>query len=494
MEYNSEKQFDDFIKGSLENIQASYDPESWSLLEQRMDQMEGKEIDAAARQALTNYSVPYNPATWQLLSERLERLDYRRKLIALKVVEAALILLVLLTAVRFVRQMPASSPEQKTPDTELQQQHMAVELPQAGDFEVDADASSDLSQVKIEQKSTTAIPKDRSEFRSLEQIVQIAETINQTPALVTNEISAGEVMAERTVSNLAPLPVNIETLPEQPRATLDMLIANAEVTVRETRKMENIKGRTHAVSMPAKPILAVASPTLAGLPTIDVGVIVHEDMLISLASAAPKLRKTRSLSTKMGLYHQSSVHNISFYLAGNRKKNQTVHNPAVGFQTVVQSKRLGFDFGLAYEKLNFLSGTVDNDGNANTMEIQKVHLPVNLRFIPITNRYFDIYMKGGVTAHGVLAAYYEPPFASARGIRSEYNEKYNDGLLRKEGLLHNNSYYSVNYGVGAEVKAFENWSVFVEGMMQKHHKGELGQGQGIKISSRMLTVGINRTL
>ena len=503
MEHNSEKQFDDFIKGSMENIQASYDPESWNLLEQRMDQMDGREIDAAARQALTNYSVPYNPATWQLLSERLESLDYRRKLIALKVVEAALILLVLLTAVRFVRQMPATQKDE-FPQTEERQQMASNASPAR---------SMDIASTSKQLQTLDAMNGSASELNSAPFMEKSTATTSRNQEILASKVSSSSIVKEqkpksfreeqslRRVAHpaaLTALSTKEHTVASLVKLTLTHAWSTQELAGRTRFDVQNIGSRDLAVAQARTPIRSALSAELSGLPTIDVRTIMHEDIAISLASAAPKLKKTRALTTKIGLFQQSVDHKISFDILRNRsKKVQQVNNGAFGIATTVQSNRLGFDFGLAYEGLTFFTGSFDDNAQETTMEVKKVQLPLNLRFIPVTNRYFDVYVKGGVTAHGVLLANYEPPYATARGVvrtDSEYGEKYNDGLLKKEGLLHNNSYYSINYGVGAEIKAFQDWSIFIEGMLQKHHSGELGQGQGIKISSRMLTVGINRTL
>ena len=501
MENSLGNQFDRFIRESLEDLQAPYDPTSWDQLEQRMDleaideaaraavgnlavpydpatwdRMEMRldqelvtEVDGAARDAVSNLSVPYNPATWQILSDRLDRIDYRRKLIALKVVEAALILLAIITAVRFIQGVPGEN--QPTESSQDQVQQMAF-LNEAGNTATSPDAETHLQKA---DETHTANP---------------SPTIEPTRAFaVIGEDSRGDQAfrsANRVVFELAPIGGKTLMVTDMTRA---LNVGHADGTFarekRSAKPLSSIAGKALAVQSDRSNLTRdVMAEALVGLPTLDVPMIMHEDMPISLAAVAPKLRKTKILTTRLGLYRQFSEHAIRQIHTAQRINQEVVTNGGTGLTTSIQSGMLGFDFGVGYEHLEFA-------GERSLMNVHKVQVPVNLRVLPVSNRYFDVYLKGGATAHGSIYANYEQPLAARSA--NKYNEKFNGGLLTDDGNTRTDMYFSLNYAIGTEIKLLENWSIFMEAMLQQHLSGHLGHNE-IIINSRSIAIGINKTL
>ncbi len=144
--------FDKAIRASMKDLEVPYDPASWDLLKQKIAAKsaveEGVGIDDVASNALTNLTVPYDPKTWKVLSDRLDQIDYRRKLLALKLFEAAVILLAILTAVRFIGNLPS-------PTTDNQQQIASSDTPEQ--TTIDQIASGVESDLMVETKDVERI-------------------------------------------------------------------------------------------------------------------------------------------------------------------------------------------------------------------------------------------------------------------------------------------------------------------------------------------------
>jgi len=109
MSKESKNKFDQQIRDMMGNHQVPYDDASWNVLEQKMSHLDmtgDESIDDRVLEAVNNLEVPYNPATWEILSERLDRINYRKRLIASKVFEAAVIFFAIFTMVKFLGQIP----------------------------------------------------------------------------------------------------------------------------------------------------------------------------------------------------------------------------------------------------------------------------------------------------------------------------------------------------------------------------------------------------
>ncbi len=96
--------FDAQIKSTLEQMEAPYEPASWDLLRQKMDQtiMEEHpepvgEVDKAVFHKLQNLEIPFQPAHWDMLATKMTHtLRLRRRIWVGKIAEAAIFLLLLL--------------------------------------------------------------------------------------------------------------------------------------------------------------------------------------------------------------------------------------------------------------------------------------------------------------------------------------------------------------------------------------------------------------
>ncbi|HFC00413.1 MAG TPA: hypothetical protein ENJ53_06365, partial [Phaeodactylibacter sp.] len=111
---------DDLMKESLGDLEGQeYAPMNWSLMADKLDaeigadthaeldtalstQMEDIYLDAVAYDHLENLKPPYNKEHWKIMEARLdEEYAYRRKVMITKIMEAAIVLLLVWTAINF---------------------------------------------------------------------------------------------------------------------------------------------------------------------------------------------------------------------------------------------------------------------------------------------------------------------------------------------------------------------------------------------------------
>lgn len=65
------------IKAQLEPLEAPFEPETWDLLERKMESLHSisEPIDQVVRVGLTNLEVPFDEATWASLADKLEAVE-----------------------------------------------------------------------------------------------------------------------------------------------------------------------------------------------------------------------------------------------------------------------------------------------------------------------------------------------------------------------------------------------------------------------------------
>lgn len=99
--------FDRWIKGELENHEATRPESAWDQFASRLDASEAQEtasnrFDAAMKQKLDHFEAGYQEQHWQLFRRRLEeQARQRAQMLQLKVLEGALLLLIMLTLWNF---------------------------------------------------------------------------------------------------------------------------------------------------------------------------------------------------------------------------------------------------------------------------------------------------------------------------------------------------------------------------------------------------------
>ncbi len=167
--------FDAQIKSSLEQMEVPYEPASWDMLRQKMDQTiveenpaPVSEVDKAVFHKLQHIEMPYQPAHWDMLAGRMaDTLRLRRRIWIGKIAEAAIFLLLLINIDGLLnlgdneRTRPATRPKSTRPQVDIpsknpqHRQYAAVVGQQAANSDNSEDA---LFLQSLENMETAIVP------------------------------------------------------------------------------------------------------------------------------------------------------------------------------------------------------------------------------------------------------------------------------------------------------------------------------------------------
>ncbi|MDH3648352.1 MAG: hypothetical protein OEQ53_01660 [Saprospiraceae bacterium] len=457
MDKSFENNFDQFIKDSLHDVEVPYDPSSWVSMEEKLRTAEAtalKNVDSVTKGALHNLRVPYESSTWALLSSRLDQIDYNRKLIGLKVIEAAVFILAVLTLVRFLGQFPDSS-------------DVVPQTPFAGHIESIDDQTRGLSEVEVTQQ----VSPGKMEFTDISDSQKAGIVFNSTHGVDLGSIQSVVRHVVDDHARIVEKSWASSNVAIQPLQVLKFAFVNhAPYAIRNHHQ-----GVLEFVDFRDADMIDNMRREVEGLET--------EGMVAWYAM------NTKRLRTKIGVYSGMNMHDIrsSTPIANfGNIQSQTVVNPAFGIMTNVQFGKFGFDFGLGYEEVRYYSVLDFN-------EVHKVHIPFHLRFTPVDTRLFNLYAKAGVAVHGAMyAQYQDPPLSAAPGFAARNVERFNDGLL-KGGTVESNVYTTRSVGIGIESPVSKDFSIFGEGLHQSHLSGVLSSTTADKFKTISVRFGLNYT-
>ncbi len=494
MKNSLENSFDKFIKSSISDFKAPYDPESWEMLNERMegtsepeltevddlvrtglagltvpynesswDALESKmadlevaqsleTIDSVAKNTLTGLSVPYDHSTWKILSDRLDQMDYDRKIRALKVVEAAVIILALFTIVRFMGHIPP------------QQKFVVNEIPSDAGIGVVMDKEDQSSEIVLDISSG-----EKAETKEQVGNTGTGDVMSDGAHAVVGSNIDGESNAAQvsTLSNR-----NFYTSKDPAR-----LYAHAEVR-ENVSELGEIDLRSSKIESAPVSLRSTKAPDVPRVAFSNF--VLPDDAQMDESFKPIVVEKESKITTRLSLYRQFNRHSIEndFSWSSSTRK-QTIFSKGWGLAAIVNFGRFGFDVGLAYDNLTY-------DAEYSESEIWAVALPVNFRYSVVDQDFANVYLKGGASYHGVMAAdYVDITTTAAPGPR----QRFNDGLLH-DGFLEDNSYMQWHAGLGVELFAAKKFSLFAESQLQKYWLGELGNTND-KISTISNRVGLN---
>ena len=98
---NQETAFDESVRRNMQNSEVPFQPSHWDLMNQRLGKLDNEEtaFDESIRQNMQNSEADFQPNHWDLMDQRLEQeFSWKAKVVRYKVIEAAMMLLLLFTA------------------------------------------------------------------------------------------------------------------------------------------------------------------------------------------------------------------------------------------------------------------------------------------------------------------------------------------------------------------------------------------------------------
>ena len=402
------------IKDYFENFEVPYQPEHWTLMQQRLEIEELAEytknkdddFDRIISRELSDSEVPYNPAHWQLMEEKLAPQSWQGKIIRYKILEAAVILLLLWTSVS-VFEMGGVRPQR------------------------------DIVQSGLNKTQSTGPKSSNTEQPT-------HSTINS--ALQTEGRLYAAAKSTKTVS-----------LPAKSTKAIAMTsynsikIPNIEVVTDGTAKDQNVTLAHHSVRS---------------------SIVMNKYLAPSIV-----VNKDQNKSFRIGVFGLTAIdQNVaSSEMEELNTEENNSYGVVVGggLSFGWRLKQFEIETGAAYNSISYkhdkndLSNSLDlkNFTSTDRASQKYLRLPFTVKYLFKNNRSYKFYAVAGGNVHLHLNP--QPDQALADGGQPDNGGKFSASLssqevLRPEENLLSRLYYSASIGLGFEKRLNDRASAFIQ--------------------------------
>lgn len=504
-----EDNFDRLIKQKLENLDVDYNPSDWERMEEKIVEqselnpaIEDVYLDGIVYDTLSDVDEDFNPEHWEMMKARLEDpYAIRRRLMKYKVLEVALVVLLLVTIGRLV---PFEN--SRLANTPIAQQDVQS-----------SESTAKLKGETIESKTTidptatnTKVAKTSSKTSVTTSSSGHSTAQNKVPALAaSNEGFQVGTTSESLKSN--PEEKNNLLLLEESEGLKQLASESFEENDPEPKIDQN------QVEVPnfkfTDPMSSLALKEAGSIVIPQVEEMDGSRVLTSL----PKTIKVR-----IGMVLGPDANYVM--TPSNRSKDLDVFNQyALGYSG---GFTLGFNYGhweietgalysaVSYDSRNIfeIKGSFADGGYVQQglegAQLDILRIPLNIKYNFTDQGKWNFYAFSGVSANAALETFYKITttdlglsdasrnFAgrapSPPDIEPQKAQENFDGIF-EGGLLSKNLFYTANLGLGVERYFTPRMSVFLQPNFQYHFSKGLGP-QTDRINSVSLLAGAKVTL
>lgn len=445
--------FDEQVREAVKNIGTDYKPETWDLLEQRLNTIlpenenltasAEEQFDAVIREKIANRKPDYNPNHWIIMSSILDEYQSVRAWLArYRVLETGLTALFLITFVNVfhipVQFSNLTFKTQNNNNTEVAFENLQT-LP------LITKAKNSISAIKTEQNFT---PTKRTE----QKIVTIEKRVEELT----------------TTFNVAP--IVFKQLLEQPQLLPALPIASLEKNIDNSLIINSINIKKHKL----KYSIGLATST-------DINNIFTPELY--------------SFGTLISAF------------------TQTRYNFNAGFLMDLKKNRWSLETGLIYGKKSYSPADVRQDlsgTNVSTsaykedlasIKVNILQVPTMLHFDFIKRNRWDMYLAVGATTNFISEAKYDysrqfigymsRPVAPLEPSAVVPASLYNDGILVTKSMI-GNVFFTTNIGLGATYRLTPKFGLYSQ-MIYRNYFSPKGIGPNEdKISTTSLLFGFKK--
>lgn len=497
-----DKEFDQTIGHALDNIPATtWGTPDWDTMSAWLDDLEGEldaEFDQTVGEALVNIpESTWKEQHWQMLSSRLDELNDKPRLLMMKVIEAAAILLILMQLSSLYSDYQLRNGHNNYLTGYLDQffnrendkndnSHKDIVVP-PNSFPSTLDASEDLLAGKSElQRSAIDEQLNRIDHEAANQNSTDPSILASDQPL--NKYGKSELLDPQRGDRVMVL----KKLPVVERATQYIQLFNHQGLVddsdivyapRVAPQLENPPNLI-AYSNSNSNRLLNSTPRL-GMRDINLLTTMSADSILSSIPTLQVIRPRLHSSMEVGaLADATNVEIQGAYTILNPKTYEVpTFNPGLYFRYKIQYQNMFGSLGGDYVNIKY-------DGLINKNELAMVSLPVELGYNIVNEPSFRMYFSGGIAGRFVPVAKYSPdPFNQASAYHLESNRQSN-GLFNN-GPFEINSYLSGRVSVGLDINVNKKTSI---NLRFSHDVWLKGRGIGYnldKFKSSHLGIGTN---
>lgn len=457
---------DDKVYDVLEETSAPDVDKGWALFESQLDALNEEldaEFDAFVGHQLENINYPYQLSHWQKFTQQLGSIDNKTKVVFMKVMEIAAVLLIiyqLTNAVSVVKntiQSPILSDRFEWESDPLNSEEGKSSL---------SDESLDKAKIQVEALGNIAMEsqaedRERSSTVTDDIVADFHSIVGQLNHRVTDFIPGS------TLHN------NLLTESSQETESLEKPYVEKIETPTILVESHNSSNRF----VPDLPALSQANIAAVKVPV---------DSILSSVSTLQVIRPRLQSSLGFGVMADVSRVHIEQYF--DNAKEELVVSPGAYMSYTMQYGRIFGGLGVEYNSYKYTGASISN-------EVDMVTLPVMMGYNFVNIPELRVYISAGVAGRFVPVAKYN---FETFNLRSDYedvarNKKKGDGavyggLLNKEPF-HINSYLAGRINLGMDIQVNKNWSV---GLKLTHNAWLKGDGIGYnfdKFKSTQLSIG-----
>ncbi len=504
-----ENNFDRLIKQKLENLEVEYNPSDWDRMEEKIVEqselnpaIEDVYLDGMVYDTLNDVNVQYNPAHWEMMKNRLEDpYAIRRRLMKYKVLEVALVALLLITIGRLV---PFDKSKSNT---------SSETTAQIADAKHTLNSDSNTAKIAAQENNSTegqSVTGDQVTLSAQQNPPTIAIAENNEPEqALSNEGLQDVELSEYLKNNTSENNNNELVLTEDKAANINEILAESVLSEAANEEVaEQAYNFGPVVAMDALELKEAGPLMLPQEENLD-GRRVLNDL--------PK-----TINVRIGMVLGPDANYVT--TPSNQSKDLDVFNQyALGYSG---GFTLGFNYGrweietgalysaVSYDSRNIyeIKGSFADGGYVQQglegAQLDIVRVPLNIKYNFADHSKWNVYAYSGVSANAAVETFYKITttdlglsdasrnFAgrtpSPPDIEPQKAEENFDGVF-EGGLLSKNLFYTANLGLGVERYFTPRMSVFLQPNFQYQFSKGLGP-QSDRINSVSLLMGAKVTL
>lgn len=485
-----DKHFDHIAKEKLGRFQAEYDPNSWRLLEQRLDtEMAGtpevneEEWDEAVFDKLHRFQVPYNSGHWNRMSARLEQeFALTGQLIRYKLLEIGLVALLLLTILQY---LPYADNQPFSPTNDEKLQLIPTERAAVRpDKEPSAVNQTNKSTASLEENSEKSV--DSKKYVKAQPLIA-GRDVSDWKELDRNQ----EGKATNTVPTAKAFQNRIERF--QLTALGNPFHASVKLLEKEKDVLFPQRAEDKIPTEIQNPEYAVPQESFltADLPSLEPNALSWK-MQSGSTILEPQLakRKTYFRVSMFGGADYNRVYTPADEALGLAALSRYTAGYGGGLTLGLEFNRFEVETGFIYAAKQYKARPIlyfegnFKDGylgqGVKDIEINIVNIPLNFRYNFIRSQHWRLYMLAGASLQVAAQANYytsdqdgfrsssfapvPAPSAYGPGNQGAFKTLADElpGGLLEGGSFKENGYLTGNLGLGLERYFSGQWSVFLQ--------------------------------
>ena len=478
---------------------------AWAAFESRLDDFNA-EMDAEFDQTIGDVMVNLPEASWkeqhwQMLSSRLDRLNDKPRLLMMKVIEAAAILLLLIQLTDLYsgyQQSKGNNLNLTTYIDRILNSNDQSVMEKNKEFVVPSNSFPSEKEGELNDKlsdNSNPVISGNNDSKNAEQSEVTIAAENQTSSTTDVSVNQGHIASDKVGEN--PIAGGVY-FPVVTRLTTDRPINIPYNYLREIEVRSDFLANVQKYGTEVAPHLTndpqlidydfdpnglqKSSPKL-GVRDISLLSTSSTDSILSSIPSLQVIRPRIHSSMEVGMLADATNVEIEDYVSLSGPYHEPTLNAGGYFRYKIQYQNIFGSLGADYLHMRYNGLSSDN-------EVSVVSLPVELGYNVVNLPSFRMYFSGGVAGRFVpLANYSTENFnqASSYGLRSN---KPSNGLLNN-GPFEINSYLAGRLSMGLDINVNKKTSI---NLRFSHDIWLKGRGIGYnldKFRSSHLAIGTN---